>query len=201
MLPERLSVVGPEELDAAAKEIDIGVMGAHSGGARTLARIVMDGCGKLPVIVGIAKGLEPETLKPMSQVYAEEVGHERIVSVGGPCLAGEIAQGLPTAAVFASSPVATAKEAGACFRSKAFHVSVTDDLAGVEYCTVGKNVAAIGVGILDGMAKVAPGLRRAGRAGRGHGWPGGNGERPGRARRRAGHQPRRPQPPARRAAG
>jgi len=155
MLPERLSVVGPEELDAAAKEIDIGVMGAHSGGARTLARIVMDGCGKLPVIVGIAKGLEPETLKPMSQVYAEEVGHERIVSVGGPCLAGEIAQGLPTAAVFASSPVATAKEAGACFRSKAFHVSVTDDLAGVEYCTVGKNVAAIGVGILDGMAKVA----------------------------------------------
>jgi len=131
------------------------VMGAHSGGARTLARVVMDGCGSLPLVVGIAKGLEVETLKRMSEVYAEEVGHERVVSVGGPCLAGEIAQGLPTAAVFGSAQAEAARQAAEAFRSKAFHVAITDDLAGLEYCTVGKNVAAIGMGILDGMGKVS----------------------------------------------
>jgi glycerol-3-phosphate dehydrogenase (NAD(P)+) len=154
-LPESLLVMGPEDLDAAAGGIDLAVMGAHSGGARTLARIVMGGGGDLPTVVGIAKGLEAETLKRMSEVYAEEVGHERVVSMGGPCLAGEIAQGLPTAAVFGSEVRGTAEEAARLFRSKAFHVSVTDDLVGLEYCTVGKNVAAIGMGILDGMGRLS----------------------------------------------
>jgi glycerol-3-phosphate dehydrogenase (NAD(P)+) len=156
-LPERLTVMGPEDLAAAADGIDIAVMGAHSGGARTLARIVMEGSASLPLVVGIAKGLEADTLKRMSQVYAEEVGHELVVSVGGPCLAGEIAQGLPTAAVFASDLPESARRAAEAFRSKTFHVAITDDLVGLEYCTVGKNVVAIGMGILDGMGKV-PGL-------------------------------------------
>jgi glycerol-3-phosphate dehydrogenase (NAD(P)+) len=154
-LPESLTVLGPEHLDAAAEGIDLAVMGAHSGGARTLARIVMDAKVDLPIVVGIAKGLETGTLKRMSEVYAEEVGHERVVGMGGPCLAGEIALGLPTAAVLASDVQATAEQSAVPFRSEIFHALVTDDLAGLEYCTVGKNVAAIGMGILDGMGKVS----------------------------------------------
>jgi glycerol-3-phosphate dehydrogenase (NAD(P)+) len=154
-LPESLAVMEPGQLDAAADGVDLAVMGAHSGGARTLARIVAETRTNLPVAVGIAKGLETGTLKRMSEVYAEEIGHERVVSMGGPCLAGEVAQELPTAAVFASAVHATAEQAAGLFRSKAFHVAVTDDLIGVEYCTVGKNVAAIGMGILDGMGKVS----------------------------------------------
>jgi glycerol-3-phosphate dehydrogenase (NAD(P)+) len=154
-LPDALSVVGPDQLEAAAKDLEIAVMGAHSGGARTLARVVVDGCGSLPLMVGVAKGLEPVTGKRMSEVYAEEVGHERVVSMGGPCLAPEIAEGLPTAAVFAASPLSAAEAGAAAFRSGEFHVTVTDDVAGVEYCTVAKNVAAIGMGIVDGLAKVS----------------------------------------------
>jgi glycerol-3-phosphate dehydrogenase (NAD(P)+) len=153
--PESLTVTGPEGLDAAAEGIDLAVMGAHSGGARTLARIVMDAKVELPTVVGIAKGLEADTLKRMSEVYAEEVGHPRVVGMGGPCLAGEIALGLPTAAVFASDVHETAERSAVPFRSETFHVLVSDDLVGLEYCTVGKNVAAIGMGILDGMGKVS----------------------------------------------
>jgi glycerol-3-phosphate dehydrogenase (NAD(P)+) len=154
-LPESLAVSAPEDLADAAAGIDVAVMGAHSGGARTLARIVSEARVELPVVVAIAKGLEEDTLKRMSEVYAEEIGHDRVVCMGGPCLAGEIAQGLPTAAVFASTPSDVADQAAAAFRSKTFRVAVTDDLAGLEYCTVGKNVAAIGMGILDGMGKVS----------------------------------------------
>lgn len=154
-LPDGLTLYGPEELETAAKDLDMAVMGAHSGGARTLARIVMEGCGELPLTLGLAKGLEPETLKRMSEVYAEEVGHEHVVSVGGPGLAPEVAEGLLTAAVFASAPVAAAEEAAEAFRSPTYRVCVTDDVAGVEYCTVAKNVAAIGMGIVDGIAKAS----------------------------------------------
>jgi len=153
-LPESLTVLGSDRLEEAARDIDIAVMGAHSGGARTLARVVMDGCGALPLVVGIAKGLEAGTGKRMSVVYAEEIGHQRVVSMGGPCLAGEIARGLPTSAVLAAADAGAAQEAAPPFRSKTFHVEVTDDVAGVEYCTVAKNGAASGMGILDGLGKV-----------------------------------------------
>jgi glycerol-3-phosphate dehydrogenase (NAD(P)+) len=152
-LPDSLRVLGPDELDAAAMGIDLAVMGAHSGGARTLARIVADGVGHLPLVVGVAKGLEPETRKRMSEVYAEEIGHDHVVSVGGPGLAPEVAEGLPTSVVFAATDPGPAEEGAAAFRSKTFRVEVTDDVAGVEYCTVIKNVIAIGMGILDGMGK------------------------------------------------
>ena len=154
-LPESLAVLGPEDLRDAAKDVEVAVMGAHSGGARTLARIVMEDAGSLPLVVGIAKGLEPDTGKRMSRVYAEEVGHENVVAVGGPCLAPEVAQGLPTAAVFASVRLDTSERAAEAFSTERFVVSVTQDLPGVEYCTVAKNVAAIAVGIMDGLGKTA----------------------------------------------
>src|SRR5437660_932778 len=50
----------------------------------------------------------------------------------------------------------TCAESGAVlFRSEALRGSVTDDVIGLEYCTVTKNVAAIGLGILDGLGKEA----------------------------------------------
>ena len=151
-LPDSLTVLGPEDLEEAARDVEIAVMGAHSGGARTLARIVTED-RSFPLVVGIAKGLEPGTRKRVSQIYAEEVGHDRVVAVGGPCLAPELAQGLPAATVFASARTEAAEDAATSFRTKEFRAEVSDDLVGVEYCMVAKNVAAIGLGILDGMGK------------------------------------------------
>ncbi len=89
----------------------------------------------------------------MSEVYAEEVGHSLVVSVGGPCLASEVAEELPSAVVFASAHPDVAEELRPVFETKTYRVTVSDDLLGVEYCTVMKNVTAIGLGILDGLGK------------------------------------------------
>jgi glycerol-3-phosphate dehydrogenase (NAD(P)+) len=154
-LPDALTVLGPDDLAAAGDGIEIAVMGAHSGGARTLARIVAATHGELPMVVGVAKGLEHGSGARMSEVYAEEVGHDHVVAMGGPALAPEIAQGLPTAAVLASAHVDGAQAAADAFRSPDFHVTVSNDVAGVEYATVAKNVTAIGMGLLDGLGKVS----------------------------------------------
>jgi glycerol-3-phosphate dehydrogenase (NAD(P)+) len=154
-LPDALKVMGPDQLAAAGEGLDLAVMGAHSGGARTLARIVMDGCGPPPVVIGVAKGLEPNTGTRISEVYSAEVGHHRVVAMGGPCLAPEVAQGLPSAAVMACVDPAALEMAAGAFRSRAFSVWSTDDVVGLEHCTVAKNVGAVGMGILDGLGKVS----------------------------------------------
>jgi glycerol-3-phosphate dehydrogenase (NAD(P)+) len=153
-LPPSLRVLGPDRLAEAGRGMELGVVGAHSAGARTLTRMVVEACGPPPLLVGVAKGLEPDTGKRMSQVYGEACGHDRVVSVGGPCLAPEVAEGLPTVAVFGAAERETAERAAELFRSPELGVVATDDLPGLEYCTVAKNAAAIGVGLVDGLARV-----------------------------------------------
>src|SRR5439155_4782615 len=130
-LPDSLHVLGPERLQAAAGGVEVAVMAAHSGGARTLARVVVEQAS-LPLTVSIAKGLEPHTKKRMTEVYAEEVGHSNVVAMGGPCLAGEIASGAPTAAVVAAVDPDSAAAAARCLRGSSFDVVETNDVLGVE---------------------------------------------------------------------
>ena len=92
---------GPNELDAAARDVEIAVLAANSAGARSLASMVREHVAGARVAVSVAKGLEPTTGKRMSEVYGEELAGVDVVVVGGPCLARELAEGLPTAAVWA----------------------------------------------------------------------------------------------------
>jgi len=154
-LPDSLRVMAPGDLAEAGAAMDVAVMAANSGGARTLCRAVRDTHDVMPLVVGVAKGLERGTGKRMSEVYEEEVGHDRVIAMGGPALAPEIAQGLPTAAVLASAHVDAAETVADAFRSASFKVVVTNDVPGVEYASVAKNVTAIGIGLLDGFGKVA----------------------------------------------
>jgi glycerol-3-phosphate dehydrogenase (NAD(P)+) len=154
-LPDSLALLGPDGLDAACDGIDVAVLGAHSGGARTLCRTIGGAGRSLPMVVGLAKGMEHGTGKRMTEVYAEEIGHDRVAAFAGPCLAPEVAQGLTSSAVIASEHIDVAEACADAFRSPSLHVTVTGDVTGVEYCTVAKNVTAIGMGLLDGFGKVA----------------------------------------------
>ena len=103
---------------------------------------------------GVAKGLEPETGKrSLTEVYAEELAGIPIVTVGGPCLATELAEGLPTASVWAGAPLELATQAGRPFDGRTYQLTYTDDVIGVELCAMMKNVAAIGLGMLDGIGQ------------------------------------------------
>jgi glycerol-3-phosphate dehydrogenase (NAD(P)+) len=74
-----------------------------------------------------------------------------VIAVGGPCLAAELASGQPTAGVWASADREDARAAGAAFDDRHYQLTFTDDVVGVELCAMMKNVAAIGLGILDGL--------------------------------------------------
>jgi glycerol-3-phosphate dehydrogenase (NAD(P)+) len=152
-LPASVQVYGPDTIGDAAEGAQFVVLGANSHGARSLARLVREHVAGALVAISVAKGLEPETGKRMSEVYLEELAGIPIASVGGPCLATELASGLPTASVWAGAPIELAREAGRPFDAPNYQLTYTDDVIGVELCSMMKNVAAIGLGMLDGIGK------------------------------------------------
>jgi glycerol-3-phosphate dehydrogenase (NAD(P)+) len=154
-LPDAVRLHGPHEVADAAWGAEIVVLGANSHGARSLARMVRDHLGDARFAVSVAKGLEPETGRRMSEVYGEELPGLTIVAVGGPCLATELAEGLPTAGVWAAASEELAREAGAPLDDRHYQLVYTDDVVGLELSAMMKNVAAIGLGILDGLGKPA----------------------------------------------
>src|SRR6184192_3932017 len=149
-IPSQLAVHGPDELDKAAAGCEIAIMGASSAGARSLAEMVREHV-RASSIVSIAKGLEPGTGKRMSEVYGEELPHATVIAMAGPCLAAELAQGLPSTAVWASANEEDARKGGEPFADRNWQLHFTDDMIGIEYSAVLKNVAAIGMGVLDGL--------------------------------------------------
>jgi glycerol-3-phosphate dehydrogenase (NAD(P)+) len=153
-LPPGVALHAADALQEAASGCEVAVVAANSAGARSLAQMI---AGVVPAgtfVVSVAKGLEPDTGMRMSEVYSQELPGAVVVSVTGPCLAAELAEGLPTAVVWGAADAEQAREAGERFVDRNYQIEFTDDVLGLELCSVLKNAAAIGVGMLDGMAQL-----------------------------------------------
>jgi glycerol-3-phosphate dehydrogenase (NAD(P)+) len=108
--------------------------------------------GAVRVISG-TKGIENDTLDPMSAISAEVLGTQlaAFAVLSGPTFAIETAQGTPTAAVIASRDVVFAQEVQKVMSSPTFRLYHSDDVAGVELAGSLKNVIAIAAGVLEGL--------------------------------------------------
>ena len=104
--------------------------------------------------VSVAKGLEVESGKRMTQVIRDVLGAREargFCALSGPNLAEEISRGLPAATVVASDSSTIADEVQTLFRSHRFIPVTSDDIVGVELAGALKNVVALGAGMMDGL--------------------------------------------------
>jgi len=101
--------------------------------------------------VSVAKGLEQNTLKRMSEVVFEIIGEKDLAVLSGPSIAPEVARGVPTTVVVASEDEALARKVRDVFRTERFRVYTNSDVAGVELGGALKNIIAIAAGISDGL--------------------------------------------------
>lgn len=103
-------------------------------------------------IVNIAKGIENDSLKRMSEVIEENlsISSERIATLHGPSHAEEVSKKIATAVVSASTDIRTARKVRELFRTQFFRVYSSNDIVGVELGGSLKNVIAIAAGICDG---------------------------------------------------
>lgn len=102
-------------------------------------------------MVSVAKGIEVGTLLRPTQILTDTLGDVQVAALSGPCLAPEVAAGLPTAVVAAGSSLDLATQVQQAFASPTFRVYTNTDLTGVELGGAVKNVIGIAAGIGDGL--------------------------------------------------
>jgi glycerol-3-phosphate dehydrogenase (NAD(P)+) len=110
--------------------------------------------GEVPrgtLVVSATKGLEVESLEPMSAVIGETLPETRVAVLSGPSFAQEVHAGQPTAVVAAAADERTAQAAQRLFATPTFRVYSHGDIIGVELAGALKNVIAIAAGILEGL--------------------------------------------------
>jgi len=149
VLPASLSATS--SLEEAVDGASVVVMGVPSHGFRDiLGEAVPFMADGLPVI-SLAKGVEQQTLKRMTEVVAEVAPGRPTGVLTGPNLAKEIVAGQPAASVVATTDEALSAELQQLFSTDAFRVYTNGDLVGCEVAGALKNVMAIASGMADGM--------------------------------------------------
>lgn len=98
-----------------------------------------------------SKGIDMNTLRPLSEVLESHLPGSRVAVVSGPCIAREVALGVPTSVVSACNDDATARLVQHWFATPTFRVYRQHDVVGVELGGALKNVIAIAAGVGDGL--------------------------------------------------
>lgn len=106
------------------------------------------------LMVSASKGIEMTTLRRMDQVLASVLPAglmDRFCVLSGPSFAAEVARGVPTAVVVASTSREARLEAQHLFSTERFRVYTSPDVIGVELGGAVKNVIALAAGVVAGL--------------------------------------------------
>ncbi len=150
VLPESVAVTA--DLADALAGSAVAVFAVPSHAMRDVARAASRHLGGA-VPVSAAKGLEPGSLRRMTEVLAGELGPDAapVCALSGPNLAKEIAAGKAAAATVASADPAAAAIVRDALMSSRFRLYTHDDVIGVEIGGALKNVVALAAGMSDGL--------------------------------------------------
>ena len=150
--PEGLRAIA--SLDEALDKAGLIIFAVPSQDMRHNVRLVREYLDSSMLILSVAKGLEVESVKRMSQVVSEEVAprfHPNICVLSGPNLSREIARGLPAVTVVAACDAAVAAKVQKIMATPLFRVYTNTDVVGVELGGALKNIIALAAGMVDGL--------------------------------------------------
>ncbi len=107
------------------------------------------------VTKGLAAAKDP-LLPPVTYADAlfESLNGLPLLGIGGPCIARELAFGLPTLVTFAATDLQLAKEIRNVFQTDYYRVAVHPDFVSLEACAALKNFYCIGVAAMLGRWKL-----------------------------------------------
>lgn len=115
--------------------------------AKSMAPFVKEG----QIIMCVAKGIEEETLMPLTDIVEQEIPQAEVAVMCGPSHAEEVGIGLPTAVVAGAKKRAVAEGIQDIFMNNVFRVYTSPDVLGMELGGSLKNVIALAAGMADGL--------------------------------------------------
>ncbi|OPX51293.1 NAD(P)H-dependent glycerol-3-phosphate dehydrogenase [Clostridium thermobutyricum] len=137
-------------IEEAIKDVKYLVLAVPSHVIRSIAKSISGKIDKNVIVISIAKGIEPETNKRLSEVIEEELNNP-VVILSGPSHAEEVAIELPTTLVSTSNDMKYAEEVQELFMTSSLRIYTNDDIIGVEIGGAVKNIIALAAGIGDGV--------------------------------------------------
>lgn len=137
-------------IEEAIKDVKYLVLAVPSHVIRSIAKNISGKIDKNVIVISIAKGIEPETNKRLSEVIEEELNNP-VVILSGPSHAEEVAIELPTTLVSTSNDMKYAEEVQELFMTSSLRIYTNDDIIGVEIGGAVKNIIALAAGIGDGV--------------------------------------------------
>ena len=140
-------------LEEAVEDVDFVVMSVPSSVVRQVSAQLNTLLKDNIIVINTAKGIEPGSLKRLSEVIIEEIPgiENRLVVLSGPSHAEEVAVKMPTAVVAASSNESASEMVQDLFMNEYFRIYINSDVIGVEVGAAFKNVIALATGITDGL--------------------------------------------------
>ena len=144
------SLTATTDLQKAIEHSDFVVLAVPSSAVREMAGRIKPYLSGEETIVSIAKGVDPKTLKPLSQVIHDVLGKDPVI-LSGPSHAEEVAQDLPTTLVASSKNELAMVRVQETFSSNTLRIYRNHDLMGVEIGGAVKNIIALAAGISDGI--------------------------------------------------
>ncbi|GAA0599786.1 NAD(P)H-dependent glycerol-3-phosphate dehydrogenase [Virgibacillus siamensis] len=151
-LPENIKAY--DDLHSAIDDVKAIILVVPTKAIREVSQQLNRLLKKKITIIHATKGIEPESLKRVSQMISEELdsySYEDIVVLSGPSHAEEVGKRLPTTVTVSSLDSSNAKLAQDLFINESFRVYTSPDVVGIELGGALKNIIALGAGISDGL--------------------------------------------------
>lgn len=148
-LPEQLKYTS--DLDLAIANKNFLLLAVPTNSVRSILEKIYRKIEKDVILINVAKGIEKDTLKRISEIVKEFLPDNKFVALSGPTHAEEVAIDFPSTIVAASEDLEAANAVQNLFMSKTLRVYTNDDLLGVELAGALKNIIALANGILVGL--------------------------------------------------
>jgi glycerol-3-phosphate dehydrogenase (NAD(P)+) len=148
-IPQQIEITN--DIKSAVADKEIIVLAIPSQYTRRTLKKIVGSFAKKTIFLSVTKGLEISSSKRMSEVIRAELGPVKLAVLSGPTIASEVAKGVPTTAVVASTDKQVRKTIQAVFSTQRFRVYTNPDVIGVELGGSLKNVIAIACGVSDGL--------------------------------------------------
>ena len=151
LLPEDIKVT--DNLKEAVDNKDVLILAVPSKAIRSVSKSLKNIIKDNQIIVNVAKGLEEDTLKTMTDIIEEELKGKKpqVAVLSGPSHAEEVGKGIPTTCVVSAHNKELTLYLQNIFMNPSFRVYTSPDMLGVEIGGALKNVIALAAGIADGL--------------------------------------------------
>jgi glycerol-3-phosphate dehydrogenase (NAD(P)+) len=149
-IPDSVTATG--DIEAALQDASMVLLAVPSHASRETLLAIQTHLHEDAIIVNVAKGIEIESGKRISEIAKEVVtGSYPFVTLSGPSFAKEVVAGHPTAIVAASKDSAAARVVQNDLSFENLRIYTNADVVGTEIGGSVKNVMAIAAGMTAGL--------------------------------------------------